>query len=230
VVIGHGNVALDVARMLLTPVSRLKTTDMCTHAVEALARSRVQQVRLVGRRGPLQVAFTIKELREMTRLPHCSTLIDPSYFHSTKSLLSELPRPRRRITELMLSVAENRGDKRPAGGKEWGLSFLRSPVEIVLSPTTGRLDSLRLEINKLQGTWDSAKVVPTGEFEDMKCDLVIRSIGYKTVIVDRDVPCGPVTGVVPNVAGRVLDRNKSYIRGKVCTAVDGSRQDQSASF
>ena len=151
-VIGHGNVALDVARMLLTPVSRLKvpipisppflslslplfhslsfppslsssfttvlppslppslpppslthslpllvpsllsssiqTTDMCTHAIEALARSRVKQVRLVGRRGPLQVAFTIKELREMTKLPHCSTLIDPSYFHSIKSLLS----------------------------------------------------------------------------------------------------------------------------------------------
>ena len=88
------------------------------------------------------------------------------------SYTAELPRPRRRITELMLSVAENRysyivvsptlnqpllttrydyrGDKRPAGGKEWGLSFLRSPVEIVSSPTTGRLDSLRLEINKLQ--------------------------------------------------------------------------------
>ncbi|CAI8055101.1 NADPH:adrenodoxin oxidoreductase, mitochondrial [Geodia barretti] len=217
VVIGHGNVALDVARMLLTPVSRLKTTDMCTHAIEALARSRVKQVRLVGRRGPLQVAFTIKELREMTKLPHCSTLIDPSYFHSIKSLLSELPRPRRRITELMLSVAENRGDKRPAGGKEWGLSFLRSPVEIVSSPTTGRLDSLRLEINKLQGTWDSAKVVPTGEFEDMECDLAIRSIGYKTVRVGRDVPCDPVTGIVPNVAGRVLDRNKSYIRGLYCS-------------
>jgi hypothetical protein len=135
------------------------------------------------------------------------------------------------LDQLLLTTRHDyRGDKRPAGGKEWGLSFLRSPVEIVLSPTTGRLDSLRLEINKLQGTWDSAKVVPTGEFEDMKCDLVIRSIGYKTVIVDRDVPCGPVTGVVPNVAGRVLDRNKSYIRGKVCTAVDGSRQDQSASF
>ena len=128
-VIGHGNVALDVARMLLTPVSKLKVTqthtrttsslihhthththtslhhiftyslhththtqatDMCSHAVTALAESRVAQVKLVGRRGPLQVAFTIKELREMTRLSGCSTHIDLSHFNSLASLLPGL--------------------------------------------------------------------------------------------------------------------------------------------
>ncbi|CAI8055103.1 NADPH:adrenodoxin oxidoreductase, mitochondrial [Geodia barretti] len=76
---------------------------------------------------------------------------------------------------------------------------------------------IKHQILILQGTWDSAKVVPTGEFEDMECDLAIRSIGYKTVRVGRDVPCDPVTGIVPNVAGRVLDRNKSYIRGLYCS-------------
>ena len=147
-VIGNGNVALDVARMLLTPVDNLKVhlslctlylfvymvntvtytlshaqrTDMCSHAVEALAESKVRRVQLVGRRGPLQVAFTIKELREMTKLPGCRTNLDPSYLDSVRSLIPgkyahtyrcfyvivrpELPRPRRRITELMMNIAK----------------------------------------------------------------------------------------------------------------------------
>jgi adrenodoxin-NADP+ reductase len=218
VVVGQGNVALDVARMLLTPTDSLKKTDICSHAVAALAESKVKKVQLVGRRGPLQVAFTIKELREMTRLPGCTTHLDPSHFDSVKSYIAELPRPRRRITELMLNTAYSSEESTDRdGGKEWGLSFLRSPVEILPSTTTDRVSSIRLEINRLEGSWEAAKAVPTGEFENMKCDLVLRSIGYKTIPVDKDVLLEPRTGVIPNVAGRVIDRNKKYVEGLYCS-------------
>lgn len=100
VVVGQGNVALDVARMLLTPIDQLKTTDICQHALEQLAESKVRRVRLVGRRGPLQVAFTIKELREMTKLAGCRALLDPGDFEQCRQLMSSLPRPRKRLTEL----------------------------------------------------------------------------------------------------------------------------------
>ncbi|KNC80953.1 hypothetical protein SARC_06702 [Sphaeroforma arctica JP610] len=69
VILGQGNVALDCARLLLAPVSELAKTDVCTHAVRALEKSSIRKVHIVGRRGPMQAAFTIKELREMTKLP-----------------------------------------------------------------------------------------------------------------------------------------------------------------
>ena len=106
---GHGNVALDVARMLLTPIDMLKvcatvcvcvcacacdfvaspqTTDICQHALDALAESNIRRVNLIGRRGPLQIAFTIKELREMTRLPGCRSTFDPTDFIPIKDTLN----------------------------------------------------------------------------------------------------------------------------------------------
>ncbi|XP_054763347.2 NADPH:adrenodoxin oxidoreductase, mitochondrial-like [Lytechinus pictus] len=87
VVIGHGNVALDVARILLTPIDILKKTDITASAIEALTRSRVKRVHVVGRRGPLNISFTIKELREMIKLPDCRTVIDPSHFEGIESAI-----------------------------------------------------------------------------------------------------------------------------------------------
>ena len=66
----------------------MQKTDICSHAVEVLAESKVRHVQLVGHRGPLQVAFTIKELREMTKIPGCTTHIDPSYFENVTPLIS----------------------------------------------------------------------------------------------------------------------------------------------
>lgn len=79
--LGQGNVAVDVARIVLSGVDQLKKTDITEYALEALSRSNIRKVLLVGRRGPLQAAFTIKELREMIKLPHCATNWRPSDFH-----------------------------------------------------------------------------------------------------------------------------------------------------
>ncbi len=99
-----------------------QSTDICEHALDALAESKIRRVHLIGRRGPLQVAFTIKELREMTRLPNCQTTFDPrdfdpirdqiqgtryiSYSTNTIATSADLPRPRKRLTELMMKTAE----------------------------------------------------------------------------------------------------------------------------
>lgn len=79
--LGQGNVAVDVARIVLSGVDQLKKTDITEYALEALSKSNIRKVLLVGRRGPLQAAFTIKELREMIKLPHCATNWRPSDFH-----------------------------------------------------------------------------------------------------------------------------------------------------
>ncbi|KAJ4432143.1 hypothetical protein ANN_20759, partial [Periplaneta americana] len=89
VILGQGNVALDVARILLTPIDKLKSTDITAHALDALSRSRVRCVRLIGRRGPLQVAFTIKELREMLKLPGCVTVCNQQDFESVRSVIPD---------------------------------------------------------------------------------------------------------------------------------------------
>jgi adrenodoxin-NADP+ reductase len=106
VIIGQGNVAIDVARMLLSPQDLLKTTDICEHALESLKLSNIRDVHLVGRRGPLQAAFTIKELRELTKLPGCHLHIDLSMFPDLHESLQTLPRPRKRLTELIIKTSQ----------------------------------------------------------------------------------------------------------------------------
>jgi len=105
VIIGQGNVALDCARILLTDVdNHLKSTDITDYALEKLKSSKVKNVYLIGRRGPLQVAFKIKELREMTKINNLDILIDDLVNYLPNDL-SSLPRPRKRLTELMLQIA-----------------------------------------------------------------------------------------------------------------------------
>lgn len=102
-IIGQGNVAIDVARILLSPLDVLSKTDITANALAVLSSSQVKHVNLIGRRGPLQAAFTIKELREMTKLPNVHIVWRPEDFNGIPDQLTNLPRPRKRITELTLS-------------------------------------------------------------------------------------------------------------------------------
>nr|XP_041575819.1 NADPH:adrenodoxin oxidoreductase, mitochondrial isoform X2 [Taeniopygia guttata] len=104
-ILGHGNVALDIARILLSPLQLLRKTDITDSSLAALACSKVKRVWLVGRRGPLQVAFTIKELREMINLPGTRAVLDPADFTGLESAVKDAPRPRKRLTELMIKTA-----------------------------------------------------------------------------------------------------------------------------
>ncbi|GCC36264.1 hypothetical protein chiPu_0014757 [Chiloscyllium punctatum] len=220
VILGHGNVALDVARILLSPIDVLKKTDIAGHALEAIATSKVKRVLLVGRRGPLQVAFTIKELREMINLPDTRPLLNPSDFMGLKQAVKDLPRPRKRLTELMIKTALEKSsgkevERQAAATKEWGLQFLRSPLEIIPSNDGKRVAGIRLSVNKMEGLGESAKFVQTGDVEDLECGLVLSSIGYKSYPIDPSVPFDHRLGIIPNNLGRVLHASGLYCSGWV---------------
>ena len=101
-----GNVALDCARILLSPIDDLAKTDITDIALDILRQSRIRYVILIGRRGPMQVSFTIKELRELTKLTGVKSMLNKENFNKIdKNILEKLERPRKRLTELMLKTA-----------------------------------------------------------------------------------------------------------------------------
>uniref|UniRef100_A0A3P9Q2U1 NADPH:adrenodoxin oxidoreductase, mitochondrial n=1 Tax=Poecilia reticulata TaxID=8081 RepID=A0A3P9Q2U1_POERE len=206
VILGQGNVALDVARILLSPLDILKKTDITQPALEALAESRVQKVLIVGRRGPMQVACTIK-LREMVNLPGTRPEMVTADFEGVSEAL-KVPRPRKRLTELLLKTAldaprDKELERRRNVAKVWGFRFFRSPTEILADPGRSRTAGIRLAVNRLEGSGDAARAVLTGEVEDVSCGLVISSIGYKSLPIDPVVPYDSRRAIVPNSVGRV---------------------------
>lgn len=217
-ILGHGNVALDVARILLTPTDKLKSTDITEHALESLSHSRVRHVKLIGRRGPLQVAFTIKEVREMLALPGCITVCNPVDFETVRSAVPNLERPRRRLTELLCKAA----DLSPSGNvdsnsRQFHLVFFRSPLSFHPSPDVpDTVGSMKLEVNQLD---EQQHAVPAGSTEAMQCGLVLRSIGYRSTQADPDVPFDIKKGHVPNTSGVV--QPGLYVAGWLATGPVG---------
>ncbi|XP_040845640.1 NADPH:adrenodoxin oxidoreductase, mitochondrial isoform X3 [Ochotona curzoniae] len=217
VILGQGNVALDVARILLTPIEHLEKTDITEAALEALRQSQVKTVWIVGRRGPLQVAFTIKELREMIQLPGTRPLLDPADFLGLQDRIKEVPRPRKRLTELLLQTATGQpgADHRARAPRAWGLRFFRSPQQVLPSPDGQRAAGVRLAVTRLEGTGEAARAVPTGDVEDLPCGLVLSSLGYRSRPIDPSVPFDPKLGIIPNTEGRVVDAPGLYCSGWV---------------
>ncbi|KAL1264797.1 hypothetical protein QQF64_005152 [Cirrhinus molitorella] len=213
VILGQGNVALDVARILLAPLDMLKETDITQNALEALAGSKVRRVLIVGRRGPLQIACTIKELREMVNLPNTRADMLSDDFKGIAEALKDLPRPRKRLTELMMKAVKEKGDDKVE--KCWGFRFFRSPVEVLAGADGKRATGIRLALNKLEGSGESVRAEPTGQLEDVGCGLIISSIGYKSIPIDPAVPFDPRKAIVPNEMGRVQDTAGLYCSGWV---------------
>ncbi|XP_077958902.1 NADPH:adrenodoxin oxidoreductase, mitochondrial isoform X2 [Gasterosteus aculeatus] len=226
VILGQGNVALDVARVLLSPLDILKGTDITQPALEALAQSHVRRVLIVGRRGPVQVACTIKEVREMVNLPNTRPEMVAADFEGVAEALKDLPRPRKRLTELMLKTAletpgENEQQRRNGASRTWGFRFFRSPVKILADSDRGGVAGIRLAVNQLEGSGDGAQAVLSGEVEDVTCGLVISSIGYKSLPIDPVLPFDPRRAIVPNDMGRVQQAAGLYCSGWLKTGPTG---------
>ncbi|XP_071329324.1 NADPH:adrenodoxin oxidoreductase, mitochondrial [Trachinotus anak] len=226
VILGQGNVALDVARVLLSPPDILKKTDITQPALEALARSQVRRVLIVGRRGPIQVACTIKELREMVNLPGARPEMVEADFDGVAEALKDLPRPRRRLTELMLKTAlESPGQKeqerRREASRTWGFRFFRSPVEVLADAERHRAAGIRVAVTRLEGSGEGAQAVLTGEVEDVTCGLVISSIGYRSLPIDPSVPFDTHKAIIPNTMGRVQRAPGLYCSGWLKTGPIG---------
>lgn len=225
-VIGIGNVALDVARVLLSPIDTLRKTDITEAALAQLATSRIKRVFVIGRRGPLQVSFTIKELREMVNLEGCIPKLNPDDFRPIQSIASSLKRPRKRLTELMVKTAlEPPSEKQLKlwgnAQKSWELRLLRSPLAILGQDS--QVSALQLGVNRLEGPnlTEDQKVVSTGETETLECGLVLRSIGYKSVKVEDGIPFDEKRGIIPNTNGKVRDEVGLYCSGWLATGPKG---------
>jgi len=203
-VVGVGNVAVDVTRILLRTPEELATTDIADYALEALSESRVKEVHLLGRRGPAQAAFTNPEIRELGEMPAADVVILPEEAALDELSQAELDRTQDRTDQRKVQIIQELAG-RPVTGKPRKLfiRFLVSPVELL--GTDGRVRGMRLVHNILQATAaGSLSAKPTDRFEELKLGLVFRSVGYRGVALPG-VPFHDQWGVILNEKGRVLD-------------------------
>jgi ferredoxin/flavodoxin---NADP+ reductase len=201
VVIGNGNVAIDVARMLTLSPAELAGTDTADHALHALERSAIREVVVVGRRGPAQGAFTTPELRELGELEVAEVLVDAQELERALAV----PDPNMDATaERNVEILREYSQRPPQGKpRRIVLRFLLSPVEL-LPGEDGRVAALRLECNRLAaGEGGRLSAQGTGELETISTGLVLRAIGYRGLPLPG-VPFDDRRGVISNAAGRVL--------------------------
>ncbi|GAA6022895.1 hypothetical protein JCM10207_006854 [Rhodosporidiobolus poonsookiae] len=222
-VIGQGNVALDVARMLLKPVDALREFDVPDYALAELSRSRVKRVDVVGRRGPLQLAATTKELRELMSLPGVGFEMDPALLKQAVQDVESNPKMEGgRMRKRAMGLLE-KGSKTPLAGaeKSWALEFLQSPIELLPSPTDeGKVGAVRYAVNELVApSTPETGVDPnllvaraTGQHVEKKTDLVFKSVGYRSVGIPG-LPFDERRGVVSNKEGRVVDEQGEVVAG-----------------
>jgi ferredoxin/flavodoxin---NADP+ reductase len=211
-VIGVGNVAVDVARILARDAGELAETDVPEPVLAALRSSKVREVHMIGRRGPAQAKFTTKELRELGELRGVSVSVDPAEMDLTTFDASGesagLAESDRRVRGNL--VAMNQWVSATAGpGRKLRLRFWLRPVEILQS-SSGTAGGLRLERTHLtpDGVFEG-----TGEIETLDAQLVLRSVGYQSVPLDG-VPFDSRSHTVPNAAGRVLDPAGAALPGE----------------
>ena len=206
VVVGNGNVAIDVARMLVLGPEELAVTDTADHAISGFGASTVEEVVLLGRRGPAQASFTNPEVRELGELSRADVICDPAQVEAATE--PETPTARRNI-ELFRDYA----GREPSGrSHRIELRFLRSPVEILGEGEDGPVTGVRVAVNRLEG----GRAVPTGEEELIECGLVLRSIGYRGRPL-AGIPFDAARGVIRNEAGRVCDDDGRPCPGEYVT-------------
>ena len=202
VIIGQGNVAMDVSRILAKTVDELRGTDIAQHALDALAASKVKEVHLIGRRGPVQAKFSPPEIKEIGELAKCDVVMRAEDLHLDRASQAELDDPDNLHAQKNLAVLRYFAKKTTAGrARKYYLHFLKSPVEL---RGDGRVQSLVLDRNRLEGEPHFTRAVGLHEFETLRCGLVFRSVGYRGAAISG-VPFDARKGVIPNAQGRVLD-------------------------
>jgi ferredoxin--NADP+ reductase len=177
VVIGNGNVALDVARMLALTPEELAPTDTTDPAIEAIGESTVREILIVGRRGPAQASWTTQELKEMGELAGADVVVDPEELEldaASEAALEHDTNARRNMDVLRGFAA------RPPTGKPVAVRFLffRSPVAL---HGDENVEAIELVRNRLEEQDGRLVAVPTDECETIDCGLVFRSVGYHGV-------------------------------------------------
>ncbi|MGV0049348.1 FAD-dependent oxidoreductase [Mycobacterium colombiense] len=208
VVVGNGNVALDVARILVTDPEVLGLTDIADHALESLRPCGVDEVVVIGRRGPLQTAFTTLELRELGDLDNVDVIVDPAQLEGvTDEDAAAAGKTAKQNINVLRDYAKR--DPRP-GHRRIVLRFMTSPIEI---KGDRRVEAIVLGRNELV-TDDNGRVSArdTGEREELPVQLVVRSVGYRGVPTPG-LPFDEKTATIPNSGGRVEGSRNEYVVG-----------------
>jgi ferredoxin--NADP+ reductase len=211
VVVGNGNVALDVARILVTDPDALGATDIADHALQSLHGSGVDEVVIVGRRGPLQATFTTLELRELGDLEGLAgvdVIVDPADFADISD--DELEAAAKGV-RLNIKVLRGYTERQPTpGNRRIVFRFRTSPIEI---KGEKRVESIVLGRNELVSD-DNGRIVAkdTGTLEELPAQLVVRAVGYRGVPTPG-LPFDDKTGTIPHTGGRVDGSRNSYVVG-----------------
>jgi ferredoxin--NADP+ reductase len=211
VVVGNGNVAADVARMLALTREELAQTDVADHALDVLAESGIREIVVLGRRGPAQAAFTNPELLELGEMTDADVFVDPRDVEvdplSRAWLESEAASStQRKNVEILTGYA----GRAPEGKRRRiVLRFLVSPLELLGAE---RVEGIRICRNELRDESTGLRACSTETIEELGCGIVFRSIGYRGTPV-QGLPFDEARGTVPHAAGRILDEQGAQLRG-----------------
>lgn len=209
VVVGQGNVALDVCRILAKPVDALHPTDIASHALDALARSDIREIHLIGRRGPAQARFTPKELRELGTLPGWQVVVDPASLALGAACQAELAEPAAAFAARNLALLHEFAARPRTAQRCIHLHFLRAPVAAVGDT---RLQGVWLQAQRLSGPAGAQQALPTDQQLLLPAGLLLRSVGYHGVALPG-LPFDAARGVLPNRQGRVLGNDGQPLPG-----------------
>lgn len=203
VVIGNGNVAMDVARMLALTEEELRRTDTADHAIEMLGRSQVREIVVLGRRGPAQAAFTNPEIKELGEMEDADVVVEEAEVEldpASQAYIDsdEADKTARVNVEILREFSQREPSGKP---KRIVLRFLRSPVEV---KGEDKVESLVIGRNELASEDGRLRARDTGEREELECGLLLRSVGYTGVPIEG-VPFDERRGLILNEGGRVLD-------------------------
>jgi ferredoxin--NADP+ reductase len=205
VVVGNGNVALDVARMLALTPEELAPTDTTDPAIAAIGESTIREIVIIGRRGPAQASWTTQELKEMGDLAGADVSVDPADLERAEASDTN--------TERNLEVLRGFAAREPSGRPVTiRFLFFRSPTAI---HGETKVEAVELARNRLEDREGRLVAVPTDEHETIPCEIVFRSIGYRGVGLP-DLPFDERRGTIRNDGGRVLDDDGEPLPGVYC--------------
>ncbi|HIF23345.1 MAG TPA: NADP oxidoreductase [Gemmatimonadetes bacterium] len=211
-VVGVGNVAVDVARILCRTPDELAQTDIADHALEALSQSKVREVTMLGRRGALQAAFTNPEVRELGELEGADIHVSPEDVRLDSLSQAELEATEDDALRKKMGILEGfAGQPREGKDRLLTLRFLVSPAELIAGEDGG-VRAMRIVTNELIADGGRLRPQATEQTEELPVDLVFRSVGYRGLPVEG-LPFKESWGVVPNQNGRVTEQDGAPVRG-----------------
>jgi ferredoxin/flavodoxin---NADP+ reductase len=211
VVVGNGNVAADVARMLALTREELAVTDIADHAIDVLADSGIKEIVVLGRRGPAQAAFTNPELLELGEMTDADVVVDPRDMELDPGSRAWLESDQASSTQRKnVDILTGYSGRAPEGKRRRiVLRFLVSPLELL---GESHVEGIRICRNELRDDGSGLRACSTDTIEELDCGIVFRSIGYRGTPLEG-LPFDEARGTIPHAAGRILDEDGQQLRG-----------------